>query len=141
MDEVFIIPVDEFNRFSNYYQNKITESALLVKGERLAAEQHLILEDKNIPDSMARSNRKTDGFAAGMLRETCTNGKKAAPSQYEGVEKPKEMADAPAERVLKEITRGVQQPQAIEIVDDSPVKKGRVRVFTCIVVALCEVRL
>ena len=66
---------------------------------------------------------------------------KATPSQYEGVEKPKGMANAPAESLLKEIIRGVQQPQVIEIVDDSPVKKGRVGVFICIVVTLSEVRL
>ena len=31
MNEVVMVPAEEFNRLSNYYQNKITESALLNK--------------------------------------------------------------------------------------------------------------
>ena len=46
----------------------------------------------------------------------------AAPSQYVGVEEPEGMADAPTERLLKEIIKGVQQPQVIEITNDTPVK-------------------
>ena len=48
-----MVPADELNRLSNYYQGKITENALLNKAGRLAAEQQLILEDKSIPDSLA----------------------------------------------------------------------------------------
>ena len=48
-----MVPTEEFNRLSNYYQGKITESASLKKAGRLAAEQQLILEDKSIPDSLA----------------------------------------------------------------------------------------
>ena len=48
-----MVPSEELNRLSNYYQGKITESALLNKAGRLAAEQQLILEDKSIPDSLA----------------------------------------------------------------------------------------
>ena len=47
----------------------------------------------------------------------------AAPSQYMGVEEPEGMADAPTERLLKEIIKGVQQSQVIEITDDTPVKR------------------
>ena len=39
MDEVMMVIVDEFNQLSNYYQGKITESVLLDKTGRLAAEQ------------------------------------------------------------------------------------------------------
>ena len=53
MNEVIMVPTEEFNRLSNYYQGKITESALLNKAGRLAAEQQLILEEKSIPDSLA----------------------------------------------------------------------------------------
>ena len=48
-----MVPVDEFNQLSNYYENKIKESALLNKAGHVAAEQQLILQDRNIPDSMA----------------------------------------------------------------------------------------
>ena len=53
MNEVVMVPSEELNRLTNYYQGKITESALLNKAGRLAAEQQLILEDKSIPDSLA----------------------------------------------------------------------------------------
>ena len=119
-----MVPVNEFNRLSNYYQNKITESALLDKAGRLAAEQQLILQDKNIPDSMAVQIVKPMALQQGRLVKRVRTGT-AAPAQYEGVEEPEGMADAPAERLLKEIIKGVQQqPQVIEIdTPDKPVKK------------------
>ena len=46
----------------------------------------------------------------------------AAPSQHMGVEEPEGMADAPTERLLKEIIKSIQQSQVIEITDDMPVK-------------------
>ena len=45
MNKVVMVPADEFNQLSNYYQDKITESALLNKAIRLAAKQQLILAD------------------------------------------------------------------------------------------------
>jgi len=53
MDEVMMVPVNEFKQLENYYKGQITESALLNKAGQLAAEQHLILKDKSIPDSIA----------------------------------------------------------------------------------------
>ena len=41
MNEVVMVPAEEFNQLSNYYPGKITESALLNKAGRLAAEQQL----------------------------------------------------------------------------------------------------
>ena len=99
-----MVPVNEFNRLSNYYQNKITESALLDKAGRLAAEQQLILQDKNIPDSMAVQIVKPMTLQQGRLVKRVRTGT-AAPAQYEGVEEPEGMADAPAERLLKEIIK------------------------------------
>ena len=52
MNEVIIVPAEEFNWFLNYYQGKITKSALLNKAGQLAAEQQLILDNKSIPDSL-----------------------------------------------------------------------------------------
>ena len=116
-----MVPVDEFNQLSNYYQGKITESALLDKAGRLAAEQQLILQDKNIPDSMAVRIVKPMALQQGRLVKRVRTGT-AVPSQYMGVKEPEGMADAPTERLLKEIIKGVQQPQVIEITDDASVK-------------------
>lgn len=95
-----MVPVEEFNQLSNYYQGKITESALLDKAGRLAAEQQLILKDKNIPDSMAVQIVKPMALQQGRLVKRVRTGT-AAPSQYMGVEEPEGMADAPTERLLK----------------------------------------
>jgi len=53
MNEVTMVPVQEFNRLQDYYKGKLTENALLNKAGRLAAEEHLILNNPNIPASMA----------------------------------------------------------------------------------------
>ena len=85
MDEVLMVPVNEFSRLSNYYQSKITENDLLHKAGLLAAEQQLILQDKNIPDSMAVQIVKPMALQQGRLVKRVRTGT-AAPSQYEGVE-------------------------------------------------------
>jgi len=36
MDEVMMVPVQEFNRLQDYYKGQITQSALLNKAGRLA---------------------------------------------------------------------------------------------------------
>lgn len=53
MEEVLMIPQDSFNKLSQYYQGKITESALLKQAGRLAAEKEILLKDRKIPDSLA----------------------------------------------------------------------------------------
>ena len=80
------------------------------------------LKDKNIPDSMAVQIVKPMALQQGRLVKRVRT-RTAAPSQYMGVEEPEGMADAPTERLLKEIIKGVQQSQVIEITDDTPVKR------------------
>lgn len=53
MEEVLMIPQDSFNKLSQYYQGKITESALLKQAGRLAAQKEILLKDRKIPDSLA----------------------------------------------------------------------------------------
>ena len=48
-NEVMMIPTQEFER----YKGQITQSALLNKASRLAAEKHLILKNPKIPDATA----------------------------------------------------------------------------------------
>lgn len=123
MNDVMMVPMDEFNRLSSYYQGQITESALLNKAGRLAADQHLILRDKSIPDSMAVKLVKPMALEQRRLVKRVRTGT-AAPSQYEGTEEPEGMADAPIESMLKKIINGVNNPQIIEIEgDETPVKE------------------
>ena len=113
-----MVPTWEFNRLSNYYQGKITGSALLNKAGRLVAEQQLILEDKSIPDSLAVPMVKPIASEQSQLVKRVRTGT-AQPASYEGTEEPEGMADVPIERLLKDIIKK-QAPQVIEI--DSPKK-------------------
>jgi len=63
----------------------MTESALLNKAGRLAADQHLILRDKSIPDSMAVNIIKPMTTEQGRLIK-CVRTGTAQPDRYEGVE-------------------------------------------------------
>ena len=75
-----MVPVDKFNQLCNYYQGKIMESALLDKAGRLAAEQQLMLQDKNIPDSMAVQIVKPMALQQGPLVKRVRTGT-VAPSK------------------------------------------------------------
>ena len=87
MNEVVMVPTEELNRLSNYYQGKIPESALLNKAGRMAAEQQLILEDKSIPDSLAVRMVKPMALEQGRLVKRVRTGT-AQPASYEGIEEP-----------------------------------------------------
>ena len=118
-----MVPSEELNRLSNYYQGKITESALLNKAGRLAAEQQLILEDKSIPDSLAVRMVTPMALQQGRLVKHVRTGT-AQPAKYEGTEEPEGMADAPIERLLKDIIKK-KEPEVIEIEADKPVLKKK----------------
>ena len=98
MDEVLMVPVKEFNRLSNYYQGKITESALINKAGQLAAEQQLILDDKSIPDSLAVQMVKAMALEQGCLVKRVRTGT-AQLTTCEGIKEPEGMVDAPIKRL------------------------------------------
>ena len=99
-----MVPVQEFNRLQNYYKGQITENALLNKAGRLAAEEHLILNDKRIPDSMAVKMSKPLSSEQGRLVKRIRTGK-TGPMTFRGTEEPEGMVDAPVERLLKDIIK------------------------------------
>lgn len=89
----------------------------------MAADQHLILRDKCIPDSMAVKIVKPMSLEQGRLVKRIRTGT-ANPSQCEGTEEPEGMADAPVENVLKKIIKGVNTPQVIEVdAEAGPIKR------------------
>ena len=55
-----------------YYKGEITDNALLNKAGRLAAESHLILRDKSIPDSIAIKKIKPLARQRGRLTKRIT---------------------------------------------------------------------
>ena len=124
MDEVMMVPVREFKRLQNYYKGQITENALLDKAGRLAAEEHLILNDKRIPDSMAVKMSKPLSSEQGRLVKRIRTGK-TGPMTFRGTEEPEGMVDAPVERLLKEIIK--KEPPTPVIIQPGPlgIKKER----------------
>ena len=107
-DEVMMVPVQEFKQLQNYYKGQITESALLNKAGRLAAEQHLILKDKRIPDSLAVKMTKPLALEQARLVKRVRTGS-AAPTVYQNTEEPEGMADGPIENMLRQIIKGVKK--------------------------------
>jgi len=82
---------------------------LLNKAGRLAAEQHLILKDKNILDSIAVRMTKPMAAEQDRLVKRIRTGKRGPPV-YQGTEEPKGMADGPTENLLKQIIKGLNCP-------------------------------
>ena len=117
MDEVMMVPVQEFKRLQDYYKGQMTENALLNKAGRLAAEEHLILKDKRIPDSMAIKMTKPLSSEQGKLVKRIRTGK-TGPLTFRGTEEPEGMVDAPIERLLKEIIK--KEPPAPVIIQPGP---------------------
>jgi len=115
MNEVMMVPVHEFDRLQDYYKGKITQSALLSKAGRLAAEEDLILKDKRIPASMAVKMTKPMANEEVKLVKRIRTGIQGTPT-YQGTIEPEGMADAPVERLLKQIMKGVNQPPAAPVI-------------------------
>lgn len=115
-----MIPAQEFERLQDFYKGKITQSALLNKAARLAAEKHLILKNPKIPDGTAVKLIKPLAREQGRLTKRIRTG--SLPSG--GVGAPDEdeaMVDAPIESLLKQIIRG--QPS----VKKEPVTPSRIK--------------
>ena len=114
-DEVMMVPVQEFKQLQDYYKGQMTENALLNKAGRLAAEEHLILNDKRIPDSMAVKMIKPLASEEKRIVKRLRTGA-AGPMAYSGTEQPEGMVDTPAENLLKQIIKGVNKDPTTPIV-------------------------
>jgi len=115
MNEVMMVPVQEFNQLQDYYKEKLTENALLNKAGRLAAEEHLISNDPNIPASMAVKMVKPIASEEGKLVKHLRTGT-SGPIAYQGTEEPEGMADAPVDNLLKKFLKGVNKDPAAPII-------------------------
>jgi len=129
MNEVMMVPVQEFNRLQDY-KGQITQNASLNKAGHLAAEEHLILKDNRIPDSMAVKMVKPIAREDSKLVKRIWTGT-LGPISYQGTSEPEGTADAPVENLLKQIIKGVKkEPKATapvvikqEAATPKPVKK------------------
>ena len=110
-----MVPVQEFKQLQDYYKGQMTENALLNKAGRLAAEEHLILNDKRIPDNMAVKMIKPLASEEKRIVKRLRTGA-TGPIAYSGTEQPEGMVDTPAENLLKQIIKGVNKDPTVPIV-------------------------
>ena len=99
-EEVMMVPTQEFERLQDYYKGQISQSALLNKAGRLAAEKHLILSNPKIPDATAVRMTKPLAREQARLTKrirtgTCIPAGAGMPSEA--------MVDSPLENLLKKI--------------------------------------
>ena len=98
-----MVPTEEFNRLQNFYKGQISQSALLNKARRLAAEKHLILKNPKIPNATAVRMMKPLACEQNrLIKRIRTGGRMPAA----GVGIPEEaMVDSSLEALLKYLPR------------------------------------
>ena len=72
--EMMMVPTSDYNNLVNYYKSRITESTLLNKAGRLAAERHKILADPTIPDATALAMTKPKAKELSRLTKRIRTG-------------------------------------------------------------------
>ena len=105
-NEVMMIPTQEFERLQDFYKGQISQSTLLNKAGRLAAEKHLILKNPKIPAATAVKMIKPLAREQARLTKRIRLGN--IPPQGVGAPDPDEqetMVDAPLENLLKKLIK------------------------------------
>ena len=72
--EVMMVPTKDYDNLVNFYKGRITESTLLNKAGRLAAERHLTLSDPNVSNSVALAVTKPKAKEIGRLTKRIRSG-------------------------------------------------------------------
>ena len=107
--EIMMVPTTDYNNLVNFYKGKITESTLLQKAGRLAAERRLILANKSIPNSTAIALTKDRGREIRRLTQRIRSGgvraTGAAGVVVDDDDDDNAMLNAPLENTLKTILK------------------------------------
>ena len=117
-----MVPTKKFDQLVQYYKGEITDNALLNKVGRLAAESHVILGDKSIPDSIAIKKIKPLARQRGRLTKRIRQiGPLSSNSVDVGEEEDEEEGDlvkGPLETMFKQLikntSRGTKSPKIKE---------------------------
>ena len=116
-NEVMMIPTQEFERLQDFYKGQISESALLNKASRLAAEKHLILKNPKIPNATAVKMVKPLARDQVQLTKRIRTG--GIPPEGVGTPFPDEaLVDAPLESLLKQLI----QPKKVKTEPATPAR-------------------
>ena len=117
-----MIPTQEFERLQDFYKGQISESALLNKASRLAAEKHLILKNPKIPNATAVKMVKP--LARDQVRLTKRIRTGGIPPEGVGTPDPDEaLVDAPLESLLKQLIKTGPKKVKPEPVTPARIKK------------------
>ena len=118
-----MVPTNEFDQLVQYYKGEITDNALLNKAGRLAAESHLILRDKSIPDSIAIKKIKPLARQRGRLTKRIRqigplSSNSADVGEEEEEEEEGDLVKGPLETMFKQLikntSRGSKTPKLKE---------------------------
>ena len=118
-----MVPTKEFDQLFQYYKGEITDNALLNKAGRLAAESHMIVHDKSIPDLIAIKKIKPLARQRGRLTKCIRQiGPLSSNSVDVGEEIDEEeegdLVKGPLETMFKELiknaSRGTKTPKIKE---------------------------
>ena len=121
-NEVMMIPTQEFERLQDFYKGQISESALLNKASRLAAEKHLILKNPKI--SNATAVKMVKPLARDQVRLTKRIRTGGIPPEGVGTPDPDEaLVDAPLESLLKQLIKTGPKKVKPEPVTPARIKK------------------
>ena len=118
-----MVPAKEFDQLVQYYKGEITDNALLNKAGRLAAESHVILGDKSIPDSIAIKQIKPLARQRGRLTKRIRqigplSSNSADVGEEEEEEEEGDLVKGPLETMFKQLikntSRGTKTPKIKE---------------------------
>ena len=134
-EEVMMVPNREFERLTDYYKGQISESALLNKAGRLAAEQHLILKNPKIPDATAVKMVKPLAREQTRLTKRICLGPTPAATAPAPDEVDEGMVETPLENILRGMNKGTTPKRKAILVTAAPsgtvsAKKNRLLLLT-----------
>ena len=110
--EMMMVPTSDYNNLVNYYKSRITESTLLNKAGRLAAERHKILADPTIPNAVALAMTKPKAKELSRLTKRIRTGGTTRGTTVTGGKEDEDddaMLVSPLEHKLDKILRATEK--------------------------------
>ena len=110
--EMMMVPTSDYNNLVNYYKSRITESTLLNKAGRLAAERHKILTDPTIPNATALAMTKPKAKELSRLTKRIRTGGTTRGTTVTGGKEDEDddaMLVSPLEHKLDKILRATEK--------------------------------